>query len=141
MAACDEPTRLALVGGILQACGLVPDQGGAAAEVAAKLNEAVEASVLQEWTTALERFRNAGPKQVVARYLEGIEATARRVGLLMAGDLLSGMRAWGRLTGRFDNPQAKEIEELDELVTANPELADLLSFASSEAFGRILAGK
>ena len=59
---------------------------------------------------------------------------------LMAGDLLAGMRAWGRITGAYDNPQAKELEELDELVSDNPELADLLSFASSEEFGRILAG-
>ena len=29
---------------------------------------------------------------------------------------------------------------VDDLVSANPELADLLSFASSEEFGRILTG-
>jgi len=140
MASCDEGTREALVGGILQVTELIGDQGGAIAEMAARLGEAADVDTLHEWATGLERFKNANPKQVLSRYLEGIQATARRVGLLMAGDLLAGMRAWGRLTGAYENPQVKELGELDDLVTANPELADLLSFASSEPFGRILAG-
>lgn len=140
IAACDDGTREALVGAILQATELVADQGGAAAELAAKIVEAVDADTLAAWAEGLAHFKNANPRQVLDKYAEGIQATARRVGLLMAGDLLAGMRAWGRLTGAYDNPQVKELDELDELVTANPELADLLSFASSEAFGRILAG-
>jgi tetratricopeptide (TPR) repeat protein len=140
IAACDEWTREALVGGILQVTELIGDQGGAIAEMAGRLGEAADVDTVHEWATTLEHLRNAKPKEVLSRYMEGIQATARRVGLLMAGDVLSGMRAWGRLTGAYDNPQAKQIEELDELVTANPELADLLSFASSEPFGRILSG-
>ncbi len=140
MAAVDEATRVALVGGILQATELIADQGGDIAEMATRLSEAVDEETLKQWASALEHLKNGDPKQVVSRYMEGIQATARRVGLIMAGDLLSGMRAWGRLTGAYENPQVKELVELDELVSANPELADLLSFASSEAFGRILSG-
>ncbi len=140
MASCDQPTREALLGGILQVTELVGDQGGAAADMAARLAEAADVDTLHEWAESLEHLRNADPAQVLAKYLEGIQATARRVGLLMAGDLLAGMRAWGRLTGQYDNPQAKELQELDDLISANPELADLLSFASSEEFGRILSG-
>ena len=34
----------------------------------------------------------------------------------MAGDVLSAMRAWGRIQGTFDNPQGKDTEEMDEVV-------------------------
>jgi len=62
MAAVDEGIREALVGGILQATELIGDQGGAAAEIAAKLIEAVDEETLAQWATALEHLRNArGP--------------------------------------------------------------------------------
>ncbi len=139
LAACDPQTRQNLVGGILAAAGVDEPADSGAAQWAERLQEAVDEPTRTAWGESLASLAGRAPADVLAQHLGGIETTARRVGLLMAGDLLSAMRAWGRVTEAYDNPQGKELDELDEVITANPELKDLVAFAASEAFGRLLS--
>jgi hypothetical protein len=48
------------------------------------------------------------------------------------------VQGWGRVTAAFDNPQGADVNDLDDVVKLRPELADLLAFAASPAFGRLL---
>ncbi len=138
LAACDATTQQDLVGGVLAAAGLLDNPTGGAADIAERLAEAVDEETRAAWAESLQELRGKSAAEVLERHLNGVQITARRVGLLMAGDLLSAMRAWGRVTEAYDNPQGKDLEEMDEVVTANPELKDMIAFAATEAFGRIL---
>jgi hypothetical protein len=139
LAACDPQTREDLVGAVLAAAGLREPGEGGAAQLAERLQEAVDEPTRTAWGEGLADLAGRDPAEILGRHMEGIEFTARRVGLLMAGDLLSAMRAWGRVTEAYDNPQGKELTDLDEIIDASPELKDLVAFAASEPFGRLLS--
>ncbi|MDY0001694.1 MAG: hypothetical protein RBU30_10395 [Polyangia bacterium] len=138
LAACDQDTREVLIAGVMLATGLMTEASPAATELADRLRQAVDGDTLAAWGEKLASLKGQSPAAVLQRHRDGIEATACRAGLIMAGDVLSAMRAWGRIQGTFDNPQGKDTEEMDEVVTANPALKDMLAFAASEAFGKLL---
>jgi hypothetical protein len=138
LAASTPEERDALLEGLFLATGLRDQASAAGSAVAERLEAAVPAETLAAWAGKLTALKGTPVADLVATLWEGIDATARRVGLLMAGDLLSALRGWGRVTAAFDNPQGADVNDLDDVVKLRPELADLLAFAASPAFGRLL---
>ena len=139
LAACTVEEREALLEGVLLATGLAGAASAAGTARAEAIKAAVPAETLAAWGERLAALKGRAVADLLATLWEAVDATARRVGLLMAGDLLSALRGWGRVTGAFDNPQGADVNDLDDVVKQRPELADLLAFAASPAFGRLLA--
>jgi hypothetical protein len=69
-----------------------------------------------------------------------VTETARRVGLVAAGDV----RFVARLLTRLDDTMAKmptvgKLDDLDAFIAGAPPVQSLLSFAASDAYGRVLS--
>lgn len=138
LASLEAAAQEGLVAAVLEVAGLVDAVSEPASELADRIREQVDETTRESWSETLASLQGVAPEAALARHVAGIQATSMRSGLLMAGDTLSAMRAYGRITEAFENPQGKTLDDLDEIVAANTALVDLIAFAASEPFGRIL---
>jgi len=117
------------------------EQGGAAAELAAKLKKLLP-------YTASKRLAELFAQQAAvtwssADWRNAVRLTASRVGLVLGGDLRASVRVLVR-ENEPDLPDDPPPEELAALVRRSEPLRDLLTFALSEeyfaAHGKLMAG-
>ncbi|MCD6499263.1 MAG: tetratricopeptide repeat protein [Deltaproteobacteria bacterium] len=88
----------------------------------------------------LDAVRGVAPADLVAKQWIAVQATARRVGLLMSGELHLTLRALDRLAGEQSSLQVDVVSDLDERITAHPEWVDLLAWAADARFEGLLLG-
>jgi len=112
----------------------------AAQTMADAFKETLDEELSAELADRLDGIRGADPADLVARQWAAVQTTARRVGLLMSGELHLTLRALDRLRGEQSSLQADVVSEFDERVVAQPEWVDLLAWASDARFEHLLLG-
>ncbi len=87
---------------------------------------------------ALAYLATIEPEQAARRYWSSVQATARRIGLCMAGELHLALRALERLSGSKTSLQVDNIPELDNRLDGHPEWADMLAWAAGKGLAELL---
>ena len=141
MSALPADQRDSLLPGLWLALGFTEEADAAASALADKIKEGTEQEALDYWAEQIEHLRGEDPLDLGRRWWEGVGFTARRAGLVAGADLRQVFRVMSRLTEEVARPRVvARIDELDEYVAASPKLQDLVAFAASPAFGKLLRG-
>ncbi len=112
--------------------------GGGSGELFDSLREVLEAE--PELAGELESIGWLGEAGAEERYWRAVETTARRVGLLMAGELHLALRALERMAGEKTSLQVDTVADLDGRLEHHPEWADLVAWAATPEFEALLQG-
>ncbi len=130
--------RTALAKGLYSALGWYGSRSGLSGKIRGSIVEKVDAETLDRWKKELDSLRNEEPEKLIESYWNGVLCTARRTGLLMAGELHLSIRAMERMEGEKIGRQVESIDELDEKIKEHVERADLLSWACTPGFRNLL---
>ena len=140
MAAMEETERFNLIPALWRAIGYTNRRGDAACEaLAERIREGVDDGTRAAWAEELEGRREQDPHEIGRSYWESVQVIARRAGLLAGPDLRQVFRVVSRLASDVPRPRVvAKLEELDQYVASSPILRDLVAFAASPTFGRLL---
>ena len=112
-------------------------------EGAEELVERIGAEVGEElkanWAGELAHLKDRDPVELSRSWWRGTCAMALRAGLLAGADLRQVFRVLSRLDDSVPRPRVvARIEELDQYVDSSRMLRDLVAFAASPSFGKLL---
>jgi hypothetical protein len=139
MAALPRDNRDALLPGLWLALGFTDGAGKSATKLADRIREAADAGQRGAWAAILDELKEQDPVELGRRWWRGTCFTARRAGLLAGADLRQVFRVLSRLEEDVARPRVvARLEELDSYVEDSENLADLVAFAASPAFGRLI---
>ena len=111
--------------------------GGKVAGRAAEIRAIIEAAE-EDLTYGLDYLAGKNPAEAAEQYWQAVQATARRVGLLMASELHLGLRALERMAGTKSSLQSDTIAGLDGRLDGHPQWADMLFFAAASIMEQLL---
>ncbi len=141
MAALSKDNREQLIAALWLALGFIPNAGKIASKLADRIREAANEETRGRWAVQLGELRSVDPIEEGRRWWRAVCGTARRAGLVAGADLRQVFRVVSRLEPEIPRPRVvARLDELDEYVASSDVLRDLVAFASSPAFGKILAG-
>lgn len=143
VASLSPADRPRLVPALLAATGIA-DEPPEVAALAARIRDGAPAERLSAWGARLGRLERGllEDPDLGARYADGVLETARRVGLVAAGDV----RAIARVLARIDEsapklPAVGQPADLEGFLGASAAVRGLLGFAASRAFAAVVGGK
>ncbi|MCA9672976.1 MAG: hypothetical protein KC503_45605 [Myxococcales bacterium] len=140
LAALPLDAREQLVPALWRALGFSSDAGKQVTRLSDRIREAVDEGTRAAWAEQLEQWADVSPLELGRRYWLGVRKSARRAGLLAGADLRQAFRVVSRLETDVTRPRVvARIEELDEYVDSSPILQDLVAFAASPSFGKLMA--
>jgi tetratricopeptide (TPR) repeat protein len=139
MAALPRDNRDALVPGLWLALGFTDSAGKSATKMADRIRGATDDELRGAWAEKLSGLREKDPVELGRRWWKGTCCTARRAGLLAGADLRQVFRIQSRLEEEVERPRVvARMEELDAYVAESENLVDLVAFAASPAFGKLI---
>ena len=139
MAAMSEEEREMLLPALWKVLDFADRAPEGAAELVDKISEEVGESLKVEWADKLSHLKDQDPVDVTNRWWNGTRAMARRAGLLAGADLRQVFRVLSRLEDDVPRPRVvARIDELDSYVGSSDLLKDLIAFAASPSFGKLL---
>lgn len=128
-----------LIAGIWQAVGFTSGEKGQAASIAQQLEEQVDEATRQRWADTLGQLGKEEPRTYCTRWWNATLSTARRAGVLAGPDMRQVFRVVARMEESVPRPRVvSRLAELDDYVGEAEIFADLLGFAASPAFGKLL---
>jgi golgin subfamily B member 1 len=120
-----ELSNLVLAAVRLAIPGLSVPPGPEESRVADQLGARLDAAAKEALEAAVARLDKRGGKLDLLAWIRGVELTAQRAGLLLAGDL--------RIAMRIVSAEARPIADL----SLEAKRGDLLRFAASDAYGKL----
>jgi tetratricopeptide (TPR) repeat protein len=140
LAALDPKERAALLKGLFSALGFCKTRSKKAKGYEKQLLDEVDVDRLELWADKLTKLQSQKPEELAEKQWSAALCTARRVGLLMSGELHLTIRALERMAGNKIGRQVDNVSDLDERIEEFPERRDLLAFACSPQLGELLEG-
>jgi tetratricopeptide (TPR) repeat protein len=121
------------------ALGFTSSAGKLATKLADRIREVASKEIRAGWAERLVELRDKDPVEQGRIWWKNACYTARRAGLVAGADLRQAFRVLSRLEPELPRPRVvAKPEELDEYVSNSEILQDLVAFAASPAFGKIL---
>ena len=137
MAAMAAGERDQLFPALWQAVGLSDGDPG---ELGQRILDNTDEDQRAAWAEQLSGLAGEDPAALGQRYWNGVCLTARRAGLLAGADLRQVFRVQSRLEEEVSRPRVvARMSELDEYVGSSEILKDLVAFAASPSFGKLMA--
>ena len=143
MAAMPQEQRDLLLPALWSALGYLKGANAAIEKLAATIIEQVSDETRSTWCDSIESLGldKQDPKALGRRWYDGVLHTARRAGLVAGADLRQVFCVMSRIEEQVPRPRVvARVDELDEYVAGSELLQDLVAFAASPAFGRIVRG-
>jgi tetratricopeptide (TPR) repeat protein len=139
LSASKAGSRSAVVRGLWGALGFAESRGDAA-EIEAKIRDAVDPEGLEAWGARVANLSGESPSSVAERYWKAVRLRAMRAGLLAGADLTQVIRLVARMETDLERPALfEDADALDSYVAQVPLLGALVAFAASPRFGRWIA--
>ena len=140
MASLPPELRIDVVPGLWHALGMAPMATGDALVLSEMICAATDEATRRRWAGELAHLSDLEPRAYGLTWWQATLASARRVGLIAGPDLRQAFRLVSRMDEGVPRPRVvARIEDLDEYLQQADVLQDIVSFAASPTFARILS--